>query len=84
MTNNKAIYDEAYQQLIAALITQRKSIAMTQEQLSELTGIPRYDISKVERLVRELRINELSLWLKAVGINKDLMGELVNGIRRYK
>lgn len=82
MATKKAIFDESYKALITALVEHRVAHGITQEQLSEMTGIQRYDISKVERFVRELRINELDLWLRAVKVHPNLTKDMISQIRK--
>ncbi len=70
---DKAIYDPQYRALIDHLTRHRKAKGITQEQLSERIGIPRYDISKVENFVRELGLMELDRWLEGLELRGDVV-----------
>lgn len=75
------IYDKDYQALITALIESRKAKGITQAQLAKQTGMPQYDISKVENFVRRLDVLELSAWLEALGTEYNLLGEVMAAIK---
>lgn len=62
------IHDPRYVEVINLLIKQRKQKKLSQQALSETTGIPRTDISKIENRVRRLDILELTDILKALDI----------------
>jgi transcriptional regulator with XRE-family HTH domain len=70
---DKAIYDPTYRALITRLTQHRKAKGITQAQLSERIGIPRYDVSKVENFVRELGMMEVDAWLEGLELHGDVV-----------
>lgn len=74
---DKAIYNPIYRELIERLTQYRKAKGITQEELSQRIGIPRYDVSKIENFVRELGIMEVDRWLEGL----ELKGDIVKHIK---
>ncbi len=83
MAKNTSIYESEYRELIEHLVAFRKHKGITQEQISKATGMPRYDISKVETFVRRLDVLELAKWLKALDIKENLLDH-VNDLLKQK
>jgi transcriptional regulator with XRE-family HTH domain len=75
---DKAIYNPVYRELIQRLIQYRKAKGLTQEQLSQRIGIPRYDVSKIENFVRELGIMEVDRWLEGLELDGDIINHIKN------
>lgn len=71
-----SIYDPRYLSLINTLVNCRKSLGITQEQLSHKLGISRQNISKVELCQRRLDIVELQDWLSCLDLKVDLLNHV--------
>lgn len=68
-----SIYNKRYRELIEALKDVRKKRGITQAELSKKTGLPQYDISKIETYVRRLDAVELEDYLKGLDIDLDIV-----------
>ena len=65
----KEIHFDNEKQILAALIEVRKSVGMTQKDLSEKTGIAQPDISKIERGMGNPSIKTLSRIADGLGMD---------------
>lgn len=77
-----SIYDDRYRDLIETIKHYRKEQGISQTQIAEQTGIPQYDISKIETFVRRIDAVELHDYLNALNIDFDLLKTIQEKIQK--
>ena len=62
------IYDPRYKAIISRLVQARKSAGLTQEELARKLGLQQPELSRIEKLDRQIDLIEFLDWIKATGI----------------
>lgn len=65
----QTIHSEAYQELVADLVSARRSVGLTQQEVAGRLGKPQSYVAKVEGNERRLDVIELMLLAQAIGFD---------------
>ncbi|MBK8454049.1 MAG: helix-turn-helix transcriptional regulator [Thiofilum sp.] len=71
MKKDKAIDDQRYRAVVAAIASERKRLAISQVELAERLGMHQSDISKIEQFERRLDVLEFMRLLEAFRVNEN-------------
>lgn len=72
MKNMKTIHKNEYADLIHILITERKRLGLSQQEVANFVGMSQSDISKIESLERRLDIIEFKNIIKVFRIDNNI------------
>lgn len=67
----KTIYQNEYSYLINILVSERKRLGLSQQEVASALGMSQSDISKIEGLERRLDIAEFKNFIKLFRVNKN-------------
>lgn len=67
----KTIYQNEYSYLINILVSERKRLGLSQQEVALAVGMSQSDISKIESLERRLDIAEFKSFIKLFRVNKN-------------